>query len=779
MTAMIWDLETTTVEKFKRKASPFVPENWVVAEGWKILGQDECCRWRYFYNESDSRSSYTRIPDDVTVIVGHNIKFDLLWELVRKNPDLRNFLRRGGKIWCTQYAEYLLQAQHPQWQMCSLNDVAVLYGGTTKIDAVKLLWEDGVNTPDIPEDLLIDYLVGTEEEDRNGGDIGNTELAFTGQMKQAKKLGMLKMIEDRMDGLLATTFMEYTGLHVDTEFAKEYLAEKKAALKVADEELAKFIPELPPELVFNWNSNTHKSCLIFGGHVKYEKSLPYHCDKTPDGWARFRTEEDWPLFDGKPVDPRTLGKDCEPVEQPDGKFAWPGQDEFKSGKKMGEPKFKKMKGWGKRKTRLTDQLFKFDGFTTPEKRWKGAQTDGNDDHIYSVGSDVMEALACRTDVPFLKALAEQGALTKEIGTYLVTRGKDGKLKGMLTCVSPEDHIIHHKLNHTSTITTRLSSSDPNLQNLTRGDQRQDGTWKSQVKKLFNSRWAVQDGRMVEIDYSQLEVVVQGVLTEDKQLLEDLNNKIDFHCKRVAQKQGCSYDEALIWCKDEDHPKFSLWSRLRTSAKIFSFQRAYGAGAPTIANSTGMTVDEVKELIAGEEIMYPGISKFYKGVTDAAENSKEPIRAQRDDGSWGVFHRGYWQGPTGTRFTWRTYDTPKFLQDRGIMDQFAQPEILNYPTQGYGGEFVQAVLGWLIRWLIKEDFYGHMYDPKVILCNTVHDCVWFDCFSDELAREIWPIAKEIMTAIPERFNERYGMNISVPFPVDGEIGLNMNELKHLH
>ncbi len=774
----IFDLETTTDEKFKRKASPFVKSNWVVAEGWKMEG-DTDCSWRYFKKKKHSKKTEFPFHPDASVIVGHNIKFDLLWELCRTNRSLEDFLIRGGKIWCTQLAEYFLQAQHPQWQMCSLNDVSILYGGTPKIDAVKLLWEDGVNTPDIPEDLLIDYLVGTVEEKRNGGDIGNTERVYLAQIKIAEKLGMTKMIEDRMDSLLATTFMEFTGLHVDRVFARKYLKEKQAALAVADKELAKFIPELPPELVFNWNSNTHKSCLIFGGHVKYQKSLPY-LDENTGKAARYVTEEKWPLFDKVAYDPDD--PDGHVKDHHSGICTMHGkpQDTFKSGAKLGMPRFKNVKGWGEVKTRLTDQLFEFKGFTSPEKRWKGDQTDGNNVHIYSVGSDVMDVLACRTDVPFLKALAAQAALTKEIGTYLVVRDKKkGTLKGMLTCVDPVDGIIHHKLNHTSTITTRLSSSDPNLQNLTRGDQRSDGTWKSEVKKLFDSRWSYKAGRMVEIDYSQLEVVVQGVLTEDEQLLEDLNNKIDFHCKRVAQKEGCSYDDALLWCKDGDHPKHGVWSRLRTSAKIFSFQRAYGAGAPTIANSTGMTVEDVKALIAGEEVMYPMISEFYARVTASAEATKEPIRAQRDNGSWGVYHRGYWQAPTGTRYTWRTYDTPKFLQDRGIMDQFAQPEILNYPTQGTGGEVVQGALGWLIRWLIAEDFFGGgMYDPHVIMCNTVHDCVWFDCKTEELARLITPEAKAIMESIPERYNARHGMNITVPFPCDAEIGLNMNELSHL-
>ena len=150
-------------------------------------------------------------------------------------------------------------------------------------------------------------------------------------------------------------------------------------------------------------------------------------------------------------------------------------------------------------------------------------------------------------------------------------------------------IIHHKLNHTSTVTSRLSSSDPNLQNVPRGDT-------SNVKKMFTSRFG-EVGRMAEIDYSQLEVVVQGVLSRDKQLMEDLNNKVDFHCKRLAAKLGEDYDSVWNKChKEED----ATYKAMRTNAKIFSFQRAYGAGAETIATETGMARSEAEELIAAEE-----------------------------------------------------------------------------------------------------------------------------------------------------------------------------------
>lgn len=793
MSYFIYDAETTIVERYKRKANPFVDDNWLVAEGWKLQGDTECS-WRYM-DEKTSRSSFLRIPKQASVLVGHNLKFDLLWELSRRNTDLARFLKDGGQIWCTQYAEYLLRAQHPKWHMCSLNDTSIAYGGTPKIDMVKAMWEDGINTPDIPEDLLIDYLVGTEAEKRNGGDIGNTENIYVQQVKKAKKLGMYKMIQDRMDGLLATTFMEYFGLRVDTVFAKTYLAEKKAELAVADKELAKFIPELPPELTFNWNSNIHKSALIYGGAVKYVKSVKYLDPKTGE-YARKNEVEAWPLFNKVAEnsgtrailfnDDKGMWADISacPIDWTDpteGVVDWTNavwQDVNKGGKNMGAAKFKNVTVKGALKTRKTDFVFDFKGYTKPDHKWQGAMLDARGKAIYSADADIVEQLTKRGDVPFLVALGRFSALTKEIGTYLVARDpKTGKLKGMLTCVDPQSLLIHHKVNHTNTITSRLSSSDPNLQNLTRGDYNSDtGIWKSEVKRMFISRWP--DGRMVEADYSQLEVVVQGVLTKDRNLCRDLMARVDFHCKRVSAAKGCTYEEALEWCKNEAHIKYAIWDVFRTHAKIFSFQRAYGAGAKTIADETGMSLEDVEALIAEELVMYPEVEEYYAEVQKEIERTSEPIRAQRDNGSYGVYRRGYYTAPTGTRYTWRSYDAPAFLRKRGITDTFSPPEIRNYPVQGTGGEFVQGVLGLLIRDLIKKDFYGGgMFDPCAILCNTVHDCVWYDCKTPEISKTVWADVQPIMESIPEFYNERHGMDIIVPFPVDGEVGLNMNQLGH--
>lgn len=767
----VFDLETQTHQEFKRKASQFCQKNYIVARGWKVEG-DKVCSWEYF--PEFNRTSKLRIAPGVTILVGFNIKFDIMWELAQGNVELLHWLMAGGEIWDCQYAEYLINGQTPESQMCSLNDTAPKYGGTEKIDAVKALWEQGVQTSDIPEDLLLDYLVGTEEEKRNGGDIGNTELMYLGHIKKADELGMRRAMKDRMDGLLATTFMEFFGLKVDVATGAKQLQELTVKLKAAEQELSEFIPkDLPFE--FNWGSRVHSSCLIFGGTVKYKKSDTY-IDEATGELARYKSSESWPVFNGTAIDLRkhsellTLGDDGLWRVRANGRV----QDRFVSGAKKGTGKFKKVAVPGELKTKIQEFLYDLPGYTKPEPEWATKNTDGRGKPLYSTGSETMDVLLTRKDILFIEVFGRKTALDKEIGTYYVRYDEKKKeFSGMMTCVRTDTHIINHKLNHNATVTTRLSSSDPNLQNLPRGD-------KSLVKRMFISRFG-EDGMMIEADYSQLEVVVQGVLSKDKNLCQDLRNKIDFHCKRVSAKFGCTYEEALVWCKDENFPEFKLWKSRRTGVKEFSFQRAYGAGAEAIANATGLDIDDVRALIEAEEALYPEIVTFNANVESEVQRNTVPFQAPvpklfNADGSqvWRNYRRGTYQSPTGTIYSFRTHDAPAFLQKRGIRDSFSPPELKNYPVQGTGGEFVQMVLGLIIRHFLKNNFYG----GKAFPVNTVHDCIWFDCHKDvyeQVARDIKPI----MESIPQHYNEHYGMSIDVPFPVEVEVGPNMYDLKHFH
>jgi DNA polymerase I-like protein with 3'-5' exonuclease and polymerase domains len=795
---MVFDLETTIHEKYKRKANPWYEQNWIVAHGWKIEG-DEYCSWKY-YNEKQREGRWIVIPDHVTVIIGHNIKFDLLWEMTMGNPYLKAFLKRGGKIWCTQYAEYLLGAQIQEVQMNALTDTAPKYGGTKKIDAVKALWDEGVNTPDIPEDLLIDYLVGTEEEHRNGGDIGNTELTYLGQLEKVIAKGMLLMVEDRMDGLLCTTEMEFRGLKVDVQEAGRRLAILTAELNTAEAELLTYIPaDLPFE--FNWNSPIHSSALIFGGTAKYEKPANY-LDEATGELARLKATEVQAIFsaNGRTVPiPMASCTGYDPVrmlywiQTPSG-VLW--QDTFAGGAKKGTGKTKKVDVPGELKSRITAFNYTFPGHTKAREDWVTSRNDALGAPVYSTSGEVMEALGKR-NVPFTKALSRKMKLDKEIGTYYYKVDKKGKQSGLLVSVQTDDHMIHHNLNHTSTVTGRLSSSGSggNLQNLPRKDEDSEGVQKSQVKRMFVSRFTeayckahglpyhfdadgvCRVGRKIEADYSQLEVVVQGVLSKDPNLCEDLRNKIDFHCKRVGLKHHITYDDAVQWCKKGvSHIALEAagftGKTERTKCKIFSFQTAYGAGAETIAEETGMTIDEVKELMRIEAETYPGVVYFNQEVSAACSQSAKPFTAMKDDGSWGTFRRGYWQAPTGTLYSWRTYEAQGWQKKRGISDSFNPPEQKNYPTQGTGGEFVQTILGLLVRHFIANDNYG----GRAFLINTVHDCVWVDCHVsvlDQVAADV----KRIMESIPEYYNARYNLGITVPFPVEVEQGLNMNDMTH--
>jgi DNA polymerase-1 len=766
---LIFDSETETHHSHKRKSNPFNPKNYVVMRGYKKQG-DQCCTAEHFL--SKDQVTPLHIPDDVDVLVGHNIKFDLLYEMCIPGgyENLRKFYVRGGKVWCTQYAEYLIRGQVQKYHMVSMDSIIESYGGRKKIDGLKALWNAGVLTSEINPDLLKDYLIGTVEEGRNSGDIGNTELIYLGQLKEADILGMRTAIEVRMDGLLGTTEMEYRGLPIDLAVAKADMAALMAEQKEVAARLDAYITEhVPAEVNFSWTSGTHVSCLLFGGTIKYEKRDVY-IDETGE-LARYKATERWPLFNGKPIELSKLMASPSAeyddtlarwtIKRPNGSVLV--QDVYKSGKKVGEGKFTNVEVQGDLKVKWQDYFHKLPGITEPDPSWKNAMTDGAGVPIYSTDKDTIEVLGTR-DIPFLKDFSRNAALNKELGTYYARYDPKKKTYvGMLTTVD-ETGVVHHSLNHVNTVTSRLSSNNPNMQNLPRAD-------KSTVKRMFISRFK-DGGQMVEIDYSQLEVVVQGLLSNDANLVKDLINQVDFHCKRVALKHQIKYEDAIYWCKDETYPEYKKWKKERTKAKNFSFQRAYGAGAAAIAASTGMDVDEVKAMIEAEEQEYAGVKRYNDLVEREVNSTAEPFR----DGEqgWRVFRRGTYTAPTGTIYSFRSYDAPKWMRDKGITDTFMPTELKNYPIQGTGGEIVQMVLGVMFRLFMRKN----NWDNRAFLVNTVHDCYWIDTHPD-VTREVADAVLKVMNAVPQLLKKFYNIECPVPFPAEAEHGPNMYDLTHFH
>ncbi|WP_033928935.1 hypothetical protein, partial [Vibrio cholerae] len=129
-------------------ASPFHPDNKMVCFGAKTLDAEPVV----------FRPEHADFPtiissNGVMLLVGQNIKFDLLW-MMKTYPDFREMLPNLC-IWDTQLAEYLLTGQ--DHKMASLNELAVKYGGTLKDDRIAEFWKAGVDTTDIPFPMLEEY----------------------------------------------------------------------------------------------------------------------------------------------------------------------------------------------------------------------------------------------------------------------------------------------------------------------------------------------------------------------------------------------------------------------------------------------------------------------------------------------------------------------------------------------------------------------------------------------------------------------------------------------
>jgi len=776
---LTFDLETDNYTKHKRKASPFDDRNYIVQSGWSVNGGKP--QEKYFKRwHRDPVLPYDIIKQmgKGDLFIGFNIKFDMLW--VWEDPEVQAALKRGAEIYCGQYAEYLMAGQVEESHFTAMNDIATKYGGGCKVDAVKEMWEDGYLTSQIPRGLLTDYLIG--DGDQIVGDVHNTWLIFKGQIKRMRQehpKAFRRMLRFRMDGLLALCEMEYNGAHVDAKLGEELRQEQLRKLAVATEELNSHIPKLPPEFEFKWTSNVHKSCIIFGGHAKYEKWVQHTDDEGNLLYAK-KTEK-WPLFNNEPF-PLTMVKKAGAyyvLEVAEGtpraikhkdKFLLV-QDRFASGKRQGEGKTKNIQVPDMDKPKGAKQEFHvhFKQKVKPKASWVGANVDARGGPLYSVGAKVMEELEL-LGLPFTDALSKRGKIDKELGIYYMKEDPKGN-KGMLTLLD-DNGVIHTKLNNVNTVTGRLSASDPPLQTIPRNDKDKDGAAKSEVKRMFTSRFG-KKGRMAEIDYSQLEVVVQGVLSGDDNLCQDLRDKVDFHCKRLSAKRNETYEHVVHMAKVVEDP---IYKKERTGAKIFSFQRAYGAGASTIAASTKMPREEVDALIVAEEKLYPGVVKFDQMLEQAIKANRRRTEHKLFIGNV-PYTKGesYWDSPTGTRYMWRENITPEFMHKKGKYTGFSPTERKNYPVQGFGGEIVQTMVGLVWRYMIENDRFG----GNVLLCNTVHDCIWLDGHED-IIKEVALKCQEILESVPETFNNAYeDINITVPFPCETEIGKDMFDMHTVH
>jgi len=393
--------------------------------------------------------------------------------------------------------------------------------------------------------------------------------------------------------------------------------------------------------------------------------------------------------------------------------------------------------------------------------------------VFSTSGDVMDALAVH-GFGAAKLLSRRAQLEKDNGTYYISHeydkhGNIKKVKGMLQFVGP-DNIIHHSLNVTATTTGRLSSSRPNLQNLPRGDKDDDGVVSSRVKEMFTSRFG-DDGVIIEVDYTALEVVMLAALSGDEALLKHLMNGTDMHCLRLAAKLKRPYEEILAIFKDKAHPEHTSIKQQRTDIKPPSFAAQYGASAAGIAYATGVSVEYAEEFLATEARLFPRAIAFrdvvYQEVVKTGNLPEGLHREQDENGNWSIYKRGYYQADGGTCYSFRQFNSwNKELRQR-VMD-YKATQIANYWCQGEAGYLMTLSAGRVMRWAIQHPEFL----KKFFVVNNVHDALYLDCHKD-IAKEVGLMVARIMEDAPKYMSQYLGYNIShVPFPAAAEMGPSM-------
>lgn len=781
MSYKTWDIETTITTHMKRKGSPFTLANWVVTHAFKAKGgQVE----EYRFGSSRPPAGWL-IPvlDGCRLLVGFNIKFDLLHAL----QDEKNlfawmdYVAGGGMVWDCQLAEYLLNGMGQADQILSLDEVAPRYGGNVKVDEVKALWAAGVNTHEIDPALLSRYLCGGKDEHGQFqmGDVENTEKVALAQIERARQCGQLNSILLNMGSLLCTIEMERNGMFVDKDLGLKLAEELKTEIDKLAHELSAFLPQDLP-FKFNWGSPKQKSALIFGGTVQWDA---YEYDIVDDAGIVSTIYKH--VYDALPEDKRPKRvyaqmdvECCNPVGTDD----WISIEQAKSldvpvtryssGKREGEIKTKKVKvdNPDKPKGRTVKAPFTFKGYTTPKDRWKSAE-----EGFWSTSSDVIEELATR-NIPFLKTLSALQSATKDLGTYfIVTDPETGESKGMLSLVD-EHGLIHHSINHTATVTGRFSSSNPNLQNIPKGN-------KSKVKLVFTSRFGP-DGKIIQSDFTALEIYVQAILTRCRQLVEDLKAGLDMHVLRLSNSpagEGKSYEELLKLCKgykDANGVKVepvAEWDYKRTDSKVYSFQAAYGAGDAKIADTTGMKVETVAQLREADNKRYPEIQKYFDARTlEIKKNRKASGTAVPHPDIPGIYcHLGvsHVRTPDGKLYSYMESPSPEYLVKKGIYASFSPTEIKNYEVQGEGGEWAKAAMWLAIRAFYKRRNFGGL----ALLVNQVHDALYADA-ADSVHKEAAALLHACMEGASDFMEFYFKWNVPVPVPSDTSAGPNMMEDK---
>ncbi len=337
-------------------------------------------------------------------------------------------------------------------------------------------------------------------------------------------------------------------------------------------------------------------------------------------------------------------------------------------------------------------LFEKLGLPVIQKTPKGAP---------STAEPVLQELAL--DYPLPKVLMEYRGLSKLKSTYT------DKLPEL---INPDTGRVHTSYHQAVAATGRLSSSDPNLQNIP--IRNEEGR---KIRKAF----VAQDGcKLVAADYSQIELRIMAHLSNDGNLLRAFNEGLDIHQATAAEIMGVALDQVT--------------GEMRRNAKAVNFGLIYGMSAFGLAKQLGIGRNEAQEYIDNYFHRYPGVHEYM-------ENIREQARSQ-----------GYVETLFGRRL-----HLPE-IQSRNVpRRQAAERTAINAPMQGTAADIIKRAMIEMDAWLIKKQLGARMI-------MQVHDELIFEVPEKELDTVTKAITKRMQGAA----------ELKVPLLVDIGVGDNWDQ-----
>ena len=322
---------------------------------------------------------------------------------------------------------------------------------------------------------------------------------------------------------------------------------------------------------------------------------------------------------------------------------------------------------------------------------------------YATNADVLEKL--RDKHPIVNFIMEYRQLAKLKSTYC---------DGLTAVVNPNTHRIHSVFTQTVTVTGRLSSTEPNLQNIpTRTELGRE------IRKMFVAK----DGYvLVDADYSQIELRVLAHIANDETMINAFRNNEDIHAVTASQVLGIPLEDVT---KEQ-----------RSSAKAVDFGIVYGIGEFSLAQDLHISVKEAKAYIESYLEKYHGVRNYMESIKEQAKKD----------------------GYVKTMLNRIRY-IPELKSPNYNIRQFGERVALNTPIQGTAADIIKLAMVRVDNRLINEGLKS-----KLIL--QVHDELIVEAHKDEVDKVKQILSEEMQGA----------MELNVPLKVDMSTGHSWYDAK---